>query len=330
MIERLKGMDRMDVVTIVLCIAVFVIAAYSLATTPMEWDFILDIISYAALIAAPILVLVNPRKTLQTSAGIFALAVSVYNITLSVLYFEQENDIIYFAMGAMYAVLGLAMAVSALLYIRGASRNVSVMIYAAACSIAIEVFFFALSLHWGISLLVLLSAYSNTTLVTIVANVAIVTLLSTEGIRRYTMEWRMEAAVSDTKTILGIDPSSFVYREDMERVLAWFADAEGCSDGTVYSDRNVVSEICVPVIYPKVRTYDLAFQRYADGRIMIVVFDDNGSFAKGSTICVNTAVPDKDAGYDRVRFYGEDGMFVNILVDDPEPKRRWSILRKTD
>lgn len=313
-----------DALTFVLCVMVFIVAVYSLVTTPMEMDYILDIVSFATLVLAPVLVLLNPRKTPQISAGIFALAVSVYNITLSIIYFELEANLTYFIMGSLYAGLGLILMVSALMYIRGASKNVGIMIYAAACSMGVEIFFFAFYLHSGGNFFELLELYAGTSLVTILANISVITLLSAEGIKRHTLEWRMDTTVSDAKTILGIDPSSFMYREDMEHVLAWFEN----TDRSEYSDRNVVSEICVPLISPNMQVYNLAFQRYSDGRAMVLVFDNGGSFAKGSTICVNTAFPNREEGYGRVRFYGDRGVFINILVKDPEPKKKWMPLRK--
>lgn len=322
---RLKELDRIDWLTFFFSVAVCVASAYSLISDVKYGFYIWDGVAYMALVLAPLVVVLDPERSSSRSAGIFAIAVGIYNITLAASYFTQSASVPAFVYGMMYLGLGALLVFGALTYLRGTSKNVTMMFYAAVCSLAIEIIFFAYDLHNGNDLIFLIYRCFSTSLVTILANAAIIALLSTRGVKRQTLEWRLDNGVSGVKAILSTDRVSYMYRSDMERVVAWF----GGSEDSYYSDKIVVSEIRAPVRRPQRFVYDLVFQRYADGRIMTFISSGtDASFAKGSMLCVDTVIPDKAEKYDSVRFYGKDGVFINVLVRDPEPDTKIPIFSR--
>jgi hypothetical protein len=267
------------------------------------------------LIAAAIII-VAPRKNLPRLVGIVAVSWGIVNILDGYWQIDTLGSMdLFFGFGILFIGIGIALLVNGITYLRGMTRTIDYMMYSIYIMLGIEIVAFVVimrSVSIDMYISILQSYLPKTPYYA--AIIYFIVLLKTKGVGEKTTLWKISKAVREIKQGQIACSTEAMTREHLGKLIALASDPDWTSASFP--------------LYSTEKTDMVLMLRRDDDAIMsaITSMEDVSMMNAFRFKLVSVSPHGGDpAVCGTVRLYGENGVFVQLIVIEKVKKTKRTV-----
>lgn len=275
----------------------------------------LEVVGFAVQALGGVILLKWFRPKLVKGVAVALMVVGVSNILVYFQYLYTDVETGSFIFAILYVVAGAVMIYYGMSLFIGIKSGSMKCIVCIAALILIEIIFPLLQLHRGMPFFDVLYEYSDI-LIYMLLHVILVIILTRNEMKIPSFQKRI---VKDSDVIFDqmvTDPDTYIIRSDLPKLLS----SEDGPEWVHIEGGPVERELAVPLQGNKPGV-ELLLQKWnGDERMHLCVRTKGlGTYRIVLTMPIEQTVMNGDEGTaSKVRFYGADGMFADVVIMNPE------------
>lgn len=276
---------------------------------------LLEVVGFAVQALGGVILLKWFRSKLVKGVAVALMVVGVSNILVYFQYLYTDVETGSFIFAILYVVAGAVMIYYGMSLFIGIKSGSMKCIVCIAALILIEIIFPLLQLHRGMPFFDVLYEYSDI-LIYMLLHVMLVIILTRNEMKIPSFQKRI---VKDSDVIFDqmvTDPDTYIIRSDLPKLLS----SEDGPEWVHIEGGPVERELAVPLQGNKPGV-ELLLQKWnGDERMHLCVRTKGlGTYRIVLTMPIEQTVMNGDEGTaSKVRFYGADGMFADVVIMNPE------------
>lgn len=276
---------------------------------------LLEVVGFAVQALGGVILLKWFRSKLVKGVAVALMVVGVSNILVYFQYLYTDVETGSFIFAILYVVAGAVMIYYGMSLFIGIKSGSMKCIVCIAALILIEIIFPLLQLHRGMPFFDVLYEYSDI-LIYMLLHVMLVIILTRNEMKIPSFQKRI---VKDSDVIFDqmvTDPDTYIMRSDLPKLLS----TEDGPEWVHIEGGPVERELAVPLQGNRPGE-ELLLQKWnGDERMHLCVRTKGlGTYRIVLTMPIEQTVMDGDEGTaSKVRFYGADGMFADVVIMNPE------------
>ena len=276
---------------------------------------LLEVVGFAVQALGGVILLKWFRSKLVKGVAVALMVVGVSNILVYFQYLYTDVETGSFIFAILYVVAGAVMIYYGMSLFIGIKSGSMKCIVCIAALILIEIIFPLLQLHRGMPFFDVLYEYSDI-LIYMLLHVMLVIILTRNEMKIPSFQKRI---VKDSDVIFDqmvTDPDTYIMRSDLPKLLS----TEDGPEWVHIEGGPVERELAVPLQGNKPGV-ELLLQKWnGDERMHLCVRTKGlGTYRIVLTMPIEQTVMNGDEGTaSKVRFYGADGMFADVVIMNPE------------
>lgn len=276
---------------------------------------LLEVVGFAVQALGGVILLKWFRSKLLKGVAVALMVVGVSNILVYFQYLYTDVETGSFIFAILYVVAGAVMIYYGMSLFIGIKSGSMKCIVCIAALILIEIIFPLLQLHRGMPFFDVLYEYSDI-LIYMLLHVMLVIILTRNEMKIPSFQKRI---VKDSDVIFDqmvTDPDTYIMRSDLPKLLS----TEDGPEWVHIEGGPIERELAVPLQGNKPGV-ELLLQKWnGDERMHLCVRTKGlGTYRIVLTMPIEQTVMNGDEGTaSKVRFYGADGMFADVVIMNPE------------
>lgn len=276
---------------------------------------LLEVVGFAVQALGGVILLKWFRSKLVKGVAVALMVVGVSNILVYFQYLYTDVETGSFIFAILYVVAGAVMIYYGMSLFIGIKSGSMKCIVCIAALILIEIIFPLLQLHRGMPFFDVLYEYSDI-LIYMLLHVILVIILTRNEMKIPSFQKRI---VKDSDVIFDqmvTDPDTYIMRSDLPKLLS----SEDGPEWVHIEGGPVERELAVPLQGNRPGE-ELLLQKWnGDERMHLCVRTKGlGTYRIVLTMPIEQTVMNGDEGTaSKVRFYGADGMFADVVIMNPE------------
>jgi hypothetical protein len=276
---------------------------------------LLEVVGFAVQALGGVILLKWFRSKLVKGVAVALMVVGVSNILVYFQYLYTDVETGSFIFAILYVVAGAVMIYYGMSLFIGIKSGSMKCIVCIAALILIEIIFPLLQLHRGMPFFDVLYEYSDI-LIYMLLHVMLVIILTRKEMKIPSFQKRI---VKDSDVIFDqmvTDPDTYIMRSDLPKLLS----TEDGPEWVHIEGGPVERELAVPLQGNRPGE-ELLLQKWnGDERMHLCVRTKGlGTYRIVLTMPIEQTVMNGDEGTaSKVRFYGADGMFADVVIMNPE------------
>ena len=276
---------------------------------------LLEVVGFAVQALGGVILLKWFRSKLVKGVAVALMVVGVSNILVYFQYLYTDVETGSFIFAILYVVAGAVMIYYGMSLFIGIKSGSMKCIVCIAALILIEIIFPLLQLHRGMPFFDVLYEYSDI-LIYMLLHVMLVIILTRNEMKIPSFQKRI---VKDSDVIFDqmvTDPDTYIMRSDLPKLLS----TEDGPEWVHIEGGPIERELAVPLQGNKPGV-ELLLQKWnGDERMHLCVRTKGlGTYRIVLTMPIEQTVMNGDEGTaSKVRFYGADGMFADVVIMNPE------------
>lgn len=276
---------------------------------------LLEVVGFAVQALGGVILLKWFRSKLVKGVAVALMVVGVSNILVYFQYLYTDVETGSFIFAILYVVAGAVMIYYGMSLFIGIKSGSMKCIVCIAALILIEIIFPLLQLHRGMPFFDVLYEYSDI-LIYMLLHVMLVIILTRNEMKIPSFQKRI---VKDSDVIFDqmvTDPDTYIMRSDLPKLLS----SEDGPEWVHIEGGPVERELAVPLQGNRPGE-ELLLQKWnGDERMHLCVRTKGlGTYRIVLTMPIEQTVMNGDEGTaSKVRFYGADGMFADVVIMNPE------------
>jgi len=276
---------------------------------------LLEVVGFAVQALGGVILLMWFRSKLVKGVAVALMVVGVSNILVYFQYLYTDVETGSFIFAILYVVAGAVMIYYGMSLFIGIKSGSMKCIVCIAALILIEVIFPLLQLHRGMPFFDVLYEYSDI-LIYMLLHVMLVIILTRKEMKIPSFQKRIVKNSDIIFDQMVTDPDTYIMRSDLPKLLS----TEDGPEWVHIEGGPIERELAVPLQGNKPGV-ELLLQKWnGDERMHLCVRTKGlGTYRIVLTMPIEQTVMNGDEGTaSKVRFYGADGMFADVVIMNPE------------
>ena len=276
---------------------------------------LLEVVGFAVQALGGVILLLWFRPKLVKGVAVALMVVGISNILVYFQYLYTDVDTGSFIFAILYVVAGAVMIYYGMSLFIGIKSGSMKCIVCIAALILIEIIFPLLQLHRGMPFFDVLYEYSDI-LIYMLLHVMLVIILTRNEMKIPSFQKRIVKNSDVIFDQMVTDPDTYIMRSDLPKLLS----TEDGPEWVHIEGGPIERELAVPLQGNKPGE-ELLLQKWnGDERMHLCVRTKGpGTYRIVLTMPIEQTVMNGDEGTaSKVRFYGADGMFADVVIMNPE------------
>ena len=299
-----------------LAVIMLVTGAYFVIRSVQDSPIFLEIVGFAVQALGGVILLVWFKQNLVKGVAVALIVVGISSILVNFQsLFDIEDAGIFFIIAVLYVVAGAVMIYYGMSLFIGIKSGSMKCIVCLGALIVVEIIFPLLQLHRGVPFFDVLYMFSDI-LIYMILHIILVVILTRNEMKIPSFQKRIVKNSDVIFDQMVTDPDTYIMRSDLPKLLS----TEDGPEWIHIEGGPIERELAVPLQGNKPGE-ELLLQKWnGDERMHLCVRTKGpGTYRIVLTMPIEQTVMNGDEGTaSKVRFYGADGMFADVVIMNPE------------